>query len=75
MRPIGVCGLPWVVPMAGCPKVFNIEMDPHEDLNVGGVFGWVAGPALKEVVKYLESVKKCPNPPAPNITQFNSHDG
>jgi hypothetical protein len=26
-------------PMAGYPKLFNIEMDLHEDLNVGGVFG------------------------------------
>jgi hypothetical protein len=24
-------------PMAGYPKLFNIEMDPHEDLNVGGL--------------------------------------
>ena len=26
--------------MAGYPKVYNIEMDPHEDLVVGGLFGW-----------------------------------
>jgi arylsulfatase A-like enzyme len=57
-------------PMAGYPKVYNIEMDPHEDLVVGGLFGWVADPALKAVDEYLESVKKYPNPPAPNITQF-----
>jgi arylsulfatase len=58
------------VPMAGYPKVYNIEMDPHEDLVVGGMFGWVSGPALKAVEEYLGSVKKYPNPPAPNITQF-----
>lgn len=57
-------------PMAGYPKVYNIEMDPHEDLVNGGLFGWVSGPALKSVEEYLESVKKFPNPPAPNITQF-----
>jgi arylsulfatase len=56
--------------MAGYPKVYNIEMDPHEDLVVGGLFGWVSGPALKTVEEYLASVKKYPNPPAPNITQF-----
>jgi len=56
--------------MAGYPKAYNIEMDPHEDLVVGGLFGWVSGPALKAVEEYLESVKKYPNPPAPNITQF-----
>ena len=57
-------------PMAGYPKVYNIEMDPHEDLIVGGMFGWVSGPALKAVEEYLASVKKYPNPPAPNITRF-----
>jgi arylsulfatase A-like enzyme len=57
-------------PMAGYPKVYNIEMDPHEDLIVGGMFGWTSGPALKVVEEYLATVKKYPNPPAPNITQF-----
>jgi len=46
--------------------------DPHEDLVVGTLFGWTAGPALEVVEKYLESVKKFPNPPAPNITRFRS---
>jgi arylsulfatase len=59
-------------PMAGYPKVFNVEMDPHEDLVVGGLFGWVSGPALKTVEEYEQSLKKYPNPPAPNITQFRS---
>ena len=59
-------------PMAGYPKVYNIEMDPHEDLIVGGLFGWVSGPALKIVEEYLETLKKYPNPPPPNITQFRS---
>src|SRR5258708_6718039 len=52
-------------PMAGYPKVYNIEMDPHEDLVVGGLFGWVSGPSLKAVDEYLESIKKYPTPPAP----------
>ena len=56
--------------MAGYPKVYNIQMDPHEDHNVAAMFGWVADPALEEVRKYEESVKKYPNPPAPNITVF-----
>jgi len=63
------------VPMAGYPKIYNIEMDPHEDLVVGGLFGWVSGPALKVVEEYLETVKKYPNPPAPNITQFGRGGG
>ncbi len=61
--------------MAGYPKAYNIEMDPHEDLVVAGLFGWVSGPSLKAVEEYLESVKKYPNPPAPNITQFRSGGG
>ena len=56
--------------MAGYPKVYNIEMDPHEDLNIAGLFGWTGLILLEEVEKYLESVKKYPNPPAANITQF-----
>lgn len=62
-------------PMAGYPKVYNIEMDPHEDLVVGGLFGWVSEPALKTVEEYLSSVKRYPNPPAPNITQFRFGGG
>ena len=61
--------------LAGYPKVYNIEMDPHEDLVVGGLFSWVSGPALKAVDEYLETIKKYPNPPAPNITQFKSGGG
>jgi len=57
-------------PMAGYPKVYNIEMDPHEDLNVTAMFGWITGPALKVVEEYLAAVNKYPNPPAPNITRF-----
>jgi arylsulfatase len=59
-------------PLAGYPIAYNIEMDPHEDLVVAGLFGWAAGPPLEEVRKYMESVKKYPNPPAPNLTQFPS---
>ena len=62
-------------PMAGYPKVYNIEMDPHEDLQVGALFGWVGGPALEVVERYLESVRKYPNPPSPNITQFRNGGG
>jgi arylsulfatase len=56
--------------MAGCPKIFNIEMDPHEDLVVGALFGWTAGPMLEVVEKYKETLKKYPNPPAANLTKF-----
>jgi arylsulfatase len=49
--------------MAGYPRAYNIEMDPHEDLVVGGLFGWISEPALKAVEEYLESVKKISESP------------
>ncbi len=52
------------------PKIYNIEMDPHEDLQVGALFGWTAGPPLEVVEKYKETLKKYPNPPAGNLTRF-----
>jgi arylsulfatase len=61
--------------MAGYPKIYNIELDPHEDHVVGGLFGWVSGPALKTVEEYLATLKTYPNPPAPNITRFGSVRG
>jgi arylsulfatase A-like enzyme len=56
--------------MAGYPKAYNIEMDPHEDLNVVALFGWLPDPVLEAVRKYEASIKAYPNPPAPNITVF-----
>ena len=52
------------------PKVYNIEMDPHEDLNLGGIQIWPWLPALKAVQEYEASVKKYPNPPSGNVTNF-----
>jgi arylsulfatase len=52
------------------PKVYNIEMDPHEDLNVGGIFTAVLLPVTKDVQAYLASTKTYPNPPAPSLTDF-----
>lgn len=54
------------------PKIYNIEMDPHEDLNVGGINLWpmVYG-AYKPITEYMESLKKYPNPPAGNLTNFS----
>ncbi len=53
------------------PQVFDIEMDPHEDLNVGGINLWPLEFAFKTVKEYLESLKKYPNPPPVNFTNFN----
>jgi arylsulfatase len=59
-------------PMAGYPRLYNIESDPHEDLNIGAFNGWIAGQYLRVVVAYERSVKEHPNPPAPNMTRFTS---
>ncbi len=56
--------------MNGYPKIFNIEMDPGEQLNVAFLFPWVLQPALEAVLEYERSVKARPNPPAPNVTRF-----
>ena len=57
-------------PMNGYPKVFNIESDPREEHNIGAMYEWVIGPALKAVEEYKGSLVKNPNPPAANITRF-----
>lgn len=57
-------------PMAGYPRVFDIEADPHEDLNISIMNDWIAEPVLRAVKEYERSVKAHPNPPAPNVTQF-----
>lgn len=52
------------------PKVYNIEMDPHEDLNVGGIQFWPMQEGFKTIGAYLASLRKYPNPPAINFTNF-----
>ena len=52
------------------PKFYNIEMDPHEDLQMTN-YGWTGEPIFKVVQEYLASVKKYPNPPPSNITNFS----
>jgi arylsulfatase len=56
--------------MAGYPRTYNIEMDLHEDLNVGGLFGWAGEPALEAVMKYKKTLKQYPNPLGANLTKF-----
>jgi arylsulfatase len=55
------------------PMVYDIEMDPHEDLNLGGITLFIAGPAYEVVHRYQESLKKYPNPPAPDLTNFRGN--
>ena len=54
----------------GFPQLYNIEADPKEQLNVIHLNGYVIAPYLQLVNKYQESLKKYPNPPAPNLTNI-----
>jgi arylsulfatase len=56
------------------PKIYNIEVDPHEDLQLTN-YAWIAGPVLEVVNKYMASVKKFPNPPPSNVTNFSQPIG
>ena len=51
------------------PKIYNIEVDPHEDLQLPNYL-WAGEPVFKVVKEYEESVRKYPNPPAGNLTNF-----
>ena len=54
------------------PKVYNIEMDPHEDLQMTN-YASVGSSGVKLIEEYLASTKKYPNPPAANVTNFSQH--
>ncbi|HTS43040.1 MAG TPA: arylsulfatase [Puia sp.] len=54
------------------PKIYNIEMDPHEELNMVNYL-WAAEPAFRVILAYEESLKKYPNPPATNLTNFRGN--
>jgi arylsulfatase len=57
-------------PMNGYPKVFNIEADPREELDIAASYPWVIGPILKAINHYKASLQAHPNPAAPNMTHF-----
>ena len=58
-------------PMAGLPEGLQHRDGPARGSGGRGPVWLDIGPALKAVEEYLASVKKYPNPPAPNITRFN----
>jgi len=51
------------------PKIYNIEVDPHEDLQLPNYL-WAGAPIFKVVGEYEASVAKYPNPPSGNLTNF-----
>jgi arylsulfatase len=46
--------------MARYPKIYNIEADPHEVLNVAAFNGWLGSPYLQVVIQYETSVRNIP---------------
>jgi hypothetical protein len=44
--------------MGGCPKVYNIEMDPQEDLNVAGLFGRIGASTLRGSIGTMSSSRE-----------------
>jgi len=56
--------------MACYPKVYNIEMDPHEDLIVGRFFSWLVAPVYKAIAECKETLRKYPNHQGANLTKF-----
>ena len=56
------------------PKIYNIQVDPHEDLQLPNYL-WAMGPPLKAIAEYEASVKKYPNPPSGNLTDFRGRTG
>jgi len=56
------------------PKIYDIEMDPHEDINLGGIVLFMTGPVYKVLQDYEVSIKKYPNLPCANLTDFRGDD-
>ena len=56
------------------PKIYNIQVDPHEDLQLPNYL-WAMGPPLEAIAKYEATVKKYPNPPSGNLTDFRGLTG
>ncbi len=56
---------------AGFPRIYNIEADPREmmDVSVSGS-AWVMGVYSKLIRDYKVTLEDHPNPPAPNMTRF-----
>ena len=56
--------------LMGYPKLYNIEMDPYETLNMVADYPWALLAGLKEVEEYEATLKDHPNPPSANLTDF-----
>jgi arylsulfatase len=55
----------------GYPSIFNIELDPREEVNATTWSAWVIGPTLRVIGEYRKSLEKYPNPKAVVLTEFD----
>jgi hypothetical protein len=53
----------------GFPAIFNIEADPHEEVNILGTSACVVGGILKVIGEYIKTLEKYPNPKV-NMMEF-----
>lgn len=51
--------------------IFNIEMDPREEISVASDNAWLLGPWFRIVAEYNQSLRKFPNPPGVTLTDTN----
>jgi len=52
----------------GGSDIFNIEMDPREEISIGGDNAWVIPQWIRIVSEYNQTLKKYPNPPGVRLT-------
>lgn len=50
------------------PDLYNIEMDPREQINITADNAWVFRHYLKIIADYKKSLVTYPNPPAVSLT-------
>jgi hypothetical protein len=56
----------------GLPSIFNVELDPREEINAAAWSGWVLNYYSAIIGAYLKSLDKYPNPPAISLTDFKT---
>jgi C-terminal region of aryl-sulfatase/Sulfatase len=58
-------------PTAGYPLVYNIELDPREENPyLLATSQFVLGPMIRVIAEYQKTLVGHPNPPAPNLTNW-----
>ena len=56
---------------ANAPEMYNIEMDPREQINISNENAWLLGPWFRIIAEYNQSLREFPNPPGVTLTDTN----